>query len=837
MAASISNLAFKATLDVAKLAEGGKLAKETFKALRDAAGQTKTDLQKLGDFEAALAKEVEKGTVSQEHARKALDAYRSTLPSVIEAEKKRVDAHAQAKARLAADIADEKKLLDSLGQAYKAGAQEAKTFGIEQEHAARKSAAASGGGPKAGSMAEYFSKGLPGMKGYGSIAMPIPVKAALTAGAAIGGAGMALVHGANEQMAEVGGMARSARNLGMGASEYMVMAEAAEKLRIETGALDASFSKFQVRLGEAAGGSKEAEAAFRKLGLNSSELQKLSPTEQFLKTAEAIRGQGDATMQAAAAQDIFGKGAREILPILRMTRDEFEKMKAENIKSGEVLTDAEIARIKEADAAAKEYKETWTGITRGMAAELASTKTAWSELKTAALSPVAWIVQRSREQSAAARFEQPKDATPKENEALLTQQAMLRSRVDAINQIVEAKRKEAEYNATANKDISRDTYEAVMEARRMAAQAGKDPAMRKEVEQLQERLNLTMEEEKLAAARKEREQQEKERENDKKQARKQALDEIKRLNQEAAVAHLDDKERAIALERLRAIERGAPKELADKVAAMKRESEARKELKKITDESLSPQAKYNERIKELQSFLQRGLNPVVYLDGFEKARKEFLSGIGLNIEQLKKPAEKHVEELRKIEHAYRAGAITLDQMIAMKQKAQQEFDKPLAVNVKTTGVDAAMKDSAEALDRVEAFRNLVAGEQRKKDDLAEAERKVNEAEKKRRIEQNFLSGKASLGQWLGIEEEAPYDALEAEKQRAREEGAREMAVEATGLDEMGEAAATRPSPDSARGMTPLLSDVLNQSAQVMPRLIGVLERLERNALVVTEATA
>ena len=85
MATSISNLAFKATLDVAKLAEGGRLGKDAFKALKDAASEAKSDMQKLGDFEALLAKEVAAGTVTQEHYTKAVTAYWNALPAGIKA--------------------------------------------------------------------------------------------------------------------------------------------------------------------------------------------------------------------------------------------------------------------------------------------------------------------------------------------------------------------------------------------------------------------------------------------------------------------------------------------------------------------------------------------------------------------------------------------------------------------------------------------------------------------------------------------------------------------------------------------------------------------------------
>jgi hypothetical protein len=62
---------------------------------------------------------------------------------------------------------------------------------------------------------------------------------------------------------------------------------------------------------------EDSPAKLEALGLSVQRLKAMSPDRQFEAVAEAIRGLQTSTQQAAAAMDIFGKGAGVILPAIR----------------------------------------------------------------------------------------------------------------------------------------------------------------------------------------------------------------------------------------------------------------------------------------------------------------------------------------------------------------------------------------------------------------------------------------------------------------------------------------------------------------------------------------
>lgn len=61
----------------------------------------------------------------------------------------------------------------------------------------------------------------------------------------------------------------------------------------------------------------EGDSAFRRMGVSLKELKQLTPDQQFLRVAEAIRNIKDPAQQAAAAVSIFGKQGIELLPAIK----------------------------------------------------------------------------------------------------------------------------------------------------------------------------------------------------------------------------------------------------------------------------------------------------------------------------------------------------------------------------------------------------------------------------------------------------------------------------------------------------------------------------------------
>lgn len=69
-------------------------------------------------------------------------------------------------------------------------------------------------------------------------------------------------------------------------------------------------------IGEAAKGNEALAETFKQLGINVSELTSLTPEEQFIRISNAIGALGTNYEKAEAARAVFGRGAKELLPII-----------------------------------------------------------------------------------------------------------------------------------------------------------------------------------------------------------------------------------------------------------------------------------------------------------------------------------------------------------------------------------------------------------------------------------------------------------------------------------------------------------------------------------------
>jgi hypothetical protein len=93
-----------------------------------------------------------------------------------------------------------------------------------------------------------------------------------------------------------------------------------------------------------AGGDASAIGALNKMGLSLSELKRLSPDQQFMEIASAIREIQDPAEQVNAAMDVFGRSGAEILPTIKRGFDDLKDasvgMSAEAVKALDETGDA-----------------------------------------------------------------------------------------------------------------------------------------------------------------------------------------------------------------------------------------------------------------------------------------------------------------------------------------------------------------------------------------------------------------------------------------------------------------------------------------------------------------
>lgn len=106
-----------------------------------------------------------------------------------------------------------------------------------------------------------------------------------------------------------------------------------------------AFGAMTAKIGEAVSGNKQAIAAFDKLGLSAKQLAGMRTDQAFQAIADATSKVSNQYERASAAQDIFGKGARDIQGLLNEGTAAIDGAREALEKHGAALTDLDIARI------------------------------------------------------------------------------------------------------------------------------------------------------------------------------------------------------------------------------------------------------------------------------------------------------------------------------------------------------------------------------------------------------------------------------------------------------------------------------------------------------------
>lgn len=108
-------------------------------------------------------------------------------------------------------------------------------------------------------------------------------------------------------------------------------------------AFEKGIGKMNIKIGEAATGNKSAIASFAALGVSVTDAEgKVKGNEQvYDEVREKLAGLESDTVRLAAANDIFGKGAKDMSGVLKMNASDYESLIAEVSKYG-VANDAAI---------------------------------------------------------------------------------------------------------------------------------------------------------------------------------------------------------------------------------------------------------------------------------------------------------------------------------------------------------------------------------------------------------------------------------------------------------------------------------------------------------------
>lgn len=113
----------------------------------------------------------------------------------------------------------------------------------------------------------------------------------------------------------------TASALGVTSAALAGLGHAAEQSGSSPEKVASGLAKMVKSTSDAAQGLGTASLAFKQLGLNAGELNKLSPDQQFLQIADAISKVSNEQEQLAITQRIFGRGSSELVNVLRLGSD------------------------------------------------------------------------------------------------------------------------------------------------------------------------------------------------------------------------------------------------------------------------------------------------------------------------------------------------------------------------------------------------------------------------------------------------------------------------------------------------------------------------------------
>jgi len=212
---------------------------------------------------------------------------------------------------------------------------------------------------KASKKSQSFSGGLKGMIG------PL---------IAIGGAVLAArkAFGAfAEQFDEVDKIAKFSAQTGVATEGLIALHHAGGLAGVGAEQVNKGVQKMTVNLGKAKAGSKAIQGELAGLGVSMTDLQGMTPDQQFQTLAGKIGAIEDPAKRADLAMKIFGKSGLELIPMFKGGAAAIESARIETEQLGMSFSAVDAAKIEEANDAWARVKMAGSGVVRMFAIHLA----------------------------------------------------------------------------------------------------------------------------------------------------------------------------------------------------------------------------------------------------------------------------------------------------------------------------------------------------------------------------------------------------------------------------------------------------------------------------------
>ena len=175
----------------------------------------------------------------------------------------------------------------------------------------------------------------------------------------------------SSQMEAIDKVAKSSDTLGTATEKLIGLGYAGDLAGASMESITGAMAKMNKALGEAIGGSKSAQDAFDALGLDVRGLATIDATDAFGQIADAINRLPNAAQRTAAAMDIFGKSAADLMPLLATGSEGIAAATAEAEAFGLAVNRVDAAKIEQANDAMTRVKSSMLGLGTTIAVQVA----------------------------------------------------------------------------------------------------------------------------------------------------------------------------------------------------------------------------------------------------------------------------------------------------------------------------------------------------------------------------------------------------------------------------------------------------------------------------------
>jgi len=165
-------------------------------------------------------------------------------------------------------------------------------------------------------------------------------------------------------------LAKASDRMGIATEALAGLRYAGDLAGVSAEQLDTGLQKMSIRLAEAAGGSKQADEAFRALGLSSQQLAQMPADQAFMRIGDALMSVDNNMQRLNLTQDIFGRGATEIVNLMAEGSEGMQAAANEAKALGLALSRVDAAKLEIANDQFTRVKGILSGIGNTIALQL-----------------------------------------------------------------------------------------------------------------------------------------------------------------------------------------------------------------------------------------------------------------------------------------------------------------------------------------------------------------------------------------------------------------------------------------------------------------------------------